>query len=93
MKPFHTDRAPLIPISLEHQNRGFALAILRGTTVNRTYDTHKNLPGIYVPIFTDNIWSYLIWLTAVNRTYGTHKNLSTCLFLPTNIGPYYYGPA
>ena len=34
--------------------------LLRGTIVNRTYGTRKNLPGIYLPIFTNNIWSYLM---------------------------------
>ena len=31
--------------------------LLQGTLVNRTYGTHKNLPGICVTIFTNNIWS------------------------------------
>ena len=35
--------------------------IWRGTIVNRTYGTHKNLPGTYLPIFTNSIWSYLLW--------------------------------
>ena len=26
--------------------------VLRGATVKRTYDTHKNLPGIYLSVFT-----------------------------------------
>ena len=30
-----------------------------GTIVNRTYGTHKNL--YVLPIFTSNIWSYLLW--------------------------------
>ena len=33
----------------------------RGNIVNRTYGIHKNLPGIYLPIFTNNIWCYLLW--------------------------------
>ena len=37
------------------------LLLLRGTVVNRTYGTHKNLPGMYLPIFTNNIRSYLLW--------------------------------
>ena len=28
------------------------LLLLRGTVVNRTYGLHKNLPGIYLTIFT-----------------------------------------
>ena len=33
-----------------------------GTIVNRAYDTHsKNLPGIYLPNFSDSFWSYLPW--------------------------------
>ena len=35
--------------------------LLRGTIVNRTYGTHKNLPGICFAIFTNTIWSYLLW--------------------------------
>ena len=35
--------------------------LLRGTIVNRTSGIHKNLPGMYLPIFTDNIRSYLLW--------------------------------
>ena len=35
--------------------------LLRGTIVNRTYGAHKALPGIYLSIFTNNIWSYLLW--------------------------------
>ena len=30
----------------------------RGAIVNRTNGTHKNLPGIHLTIFTNNIWSY-----------------------------------
>ena len=30
--------------------------------------------------------------TIVNRTYDTHKNLYFYVFLPTTIGPIYYGP-
>ena len=32
--------------------------LLRGTIVNGTYGVRKNLPGIYLPIFTNNIWYY-----------------------------------
>ena len=28
--------------------------------MNRTYGTHKNLPGTDFAIFTENIWSYLL---------------------------------
>ena len=41
------------------------LLLLRRTIVNRTYGTHKTLPGIYLPIFTSNIWSYLPWSPAI----------------------------
>ena len=34
------------------------LALLRGTIVNRTYGTQK---PIHSPIFSTNIWSYLLW--------------------------------
>ena len=33
--------------------------LLRGAIVNRTYGRHKK--PTYLPIFTDNIWSYLLW--------------------------------
>ena len=57
--------------------------LLRGAIVNRTYGKHKNLPGIYLPVYTHNIWSFLLWSPVVlilrgdivNRTYGIHKNL------------------
>ena len=32
--------------------------LLRGAIVNGTYGIHKNLPGIYLTIFTNNFWSY-----------------------------------
>ena len=35
--------------------------LLRGTIVNRTYGIDKNLPGINLTIFTNNIWSYQLW--------------------------------
>ena len=34
------------------------LRLSRGIIVNRTYGIHKNLPGTYLTIFTNNIWSY-----------------------------------
>ena len=34
------------------------ITLLRGTIVDRTYGIHKNLPGIYFTIFTNNIWAY-----------------------------------
>ena len=40
--------------------------LLRGTMVNRTYGTRKNLPGYrYIfTVFTNNISSYLLWSPA-----------------------------
>ena len=35
-------------------------AVLRGAIVDRTYGRHKNLPGTYLPIFANKIWSYLL---------------------------------
>ena len=32
--------------------------LLRGTVVNRTCGLHKKLPGMYLTISTNNIWSY-----------------------------------
>ena len=40
--------------------------LFTGDRVNRTYGTHKNLPGIYLPVFTDNIWSYLPWSLVID---------------------------
>ena len=31
----------------------------------RTYGIHKNLPGIYLLFFTNNIRSYLLWSTVI----------------------------
>ena len=39
--------------------------LLRGTIVNRTKGTDKNLPGIYLTIFTNNIWSCQLWTPVV----------------------------
>ena len=39
---------------------GAVPTLLRGAILNRTYDTHKNLPGIYFDIFTISIWFYLL---------------------------------
>ena len=39
--------------------------LLRGTIVSRTYGTHKNLPGIYLPFFTNNIWPYSLWSSVI----------------------------
>ena len=44
---------------------GGGFCLLRGTILNRTYSIHKNLPGIYFPIFTNNIRSYLLWSPVV----------------------------
>ena len=46
---------------------GEELLILRGGIVNRTYGTHKKT--LYLPIFTNNIWSYLLWSPVVDRLY------------------------
>ena len=39
------------------------------TMLNRTYGTHKTLPGTYMfgyfYIFTDHVWSYLLWSPVV----------------------------
>ena len=40
---------------------GLTRVVLRGTISDGTYGTHKNLPGTYFTIFTDNIWFYLLW--------------------------------
>ena len=31
----------------------------------RTYGTHKDLPGTYFAIFTNHIWSYLLWPSVI----------------------------
>ena len=43
-----------------------AINILRGGIWNRTHGTLKNLPGIYLSIFTNNIWSYLLCMAPRN---------------------------
>ena len=52
--------------------------LLRGTIVNKTYGTHKNLPGTYLPIFTNNIWSYF---TMAPRCIDTSGRIGLCLQL------------
>ena len=39
--------------------------LLRGTIVNMTYRKDKNVSGIYLRIFTNNICSYLLWSPVV----------------------------
>ena len=41
------------------------VVVLRGGIVNKTYGAHKNLPGIYLPIFPHNIWSYVLWSAVI----------------------------
>ena len=43
----------------------------RGTVVNRTYGTHKNL-YIYLIIFTNNMWSYLLSPPPCNTIRASH---------------------
>ena len=43
------------------RDRNITSRLLRGGIVNRTYGTHKNLPGIYLPTFTHNIWPHSLW--------------------------------
>ena len=45
------------------KNGADVLTLLRGTIVNRTYGIHKK--PVYLPIFTNNIWSYLLWSPVV----------------------------
>ena len=63
-RPSRLERNP----SSTFSRAGKALAagffsVLRGTVVNGTYGIHKNLPGMYLPIFTinNNIWCYVLW--------------------------------
>ena len=66
--------------------------LLRGTTFNRTYGTHKNLYLVYLPIFTSNTWSYLLWLPRRGKNTGIYSFfLDIYLFLLTILGPIYYG--
>ena len=51
----------------------FLNTVLRGTILNTTYDTHKKLPGIYLAIFTNNIWFYLLWSPVVASFEGTGR--------------------
>ena len=50
------------------------LLLLRGAIVNRTYGIHKNLPGIHLPIFTNNIWSYLLWSPVIEELLSAQQN-------------------
>ena len=43
---------------------GYFVLLLWGTIVNRTYGTDK---PIYFLIFTNNIWSYLLWSPVIRR--------------------------
>ena len=49
--------------------------------VSRTYGIHKNLPGIYLVVFTNDIWSYLLCPPANSRmereNNGMKKNTQT----------------
>ena len=47
---------------------------ITGIIVNRTYVVHKNLPGIYLPIFTHNIWSYLLWTPVIVGRGGAREH-------------------
>ena len=59
----------------------YILALLRGTIVNSK--VVRSYLSTYFPIFTNNIWSYLLWSpvivilllrgTMANRTYGNTK--------------------
>ena len=46
--------------------------ILRDAIVNRTYGRPKNLPGIYLAIFTNTIWSYLLCSLVIVYVYVPH---------------------
>ena len=59
------------------ENQGNILS--RGTIVNRTYGTHKKLPGIYSAIFTNNIRPYLLWSPVI----ATHVRLHGYVRRPT----------
>ena len=56
--------------------------LLRGTLAHRTYSTHKNLPGIYLPIFTikNKIWFDLVF-TMVPRILHIQVQICTTLSL------------
>ena len=66
----------------------FMSCLLRGTIVNGTYGMHKNLPGMYLTMFTNNIWSYLLWSPVIVSKHRCQipppRFLSVCLsnFLP-----------
>ena len=44
------------------------ISLFLPTVLNRTYGTHKK-PGIIFAIFTDNIWSYLLWSPEIVEKY------------------------
>ena len=45
------------------------ILLFRGTIVNRICGKHKTLPGVPLAIFTDNIWSYLLWSPVILLAY------------------------
>ena len=55
-------------------------ALLRGTIVHRTYRTDKSLPGIHLPNFTYNIWSYLLWSPVIVPSAGIPTSVSTSMY-------------
>ena len=78
---------PDIPFGQSNSRAAVDGALLsRGTIVNRTYGTLKNLPGIYLPMFTNNSWSYLF--TWVLRDINISVNSRAQRVVPTG----FYGP-
>ena len=66
---------------------GSTPALLRGTMVNRTDGTHKNLPGIYFAICTNSVWYYLVWSPVLVGLRGSMiKQLRQCMAV--SIPPY-----
>ena len=64
--------------------------LLRGTILNRTYGTHKNLPGIHFAIFTNHILSYLLWSPVIAHCSTKRPDIG-CWVGETHLSPPLYG--
>ena len=70
--------------------------------MDRTYGTHKNLPGIYLPMLLTICGPILLWPPVivagglqqkVGPMVHTNNSIFTYFYLPGTIfGPIYYGP-
>ena len=78
----------------------YAGILLRGGIVNGTYGMHKNLPGMYLTIFINNIGSHYLWSPVIECTYiypsqnknpsSTNMNRSKALNFPSPVVRHLY---